>query len=175
MTNVFANIGSTFVSGDWKTKVSYLIMGFGQLLRGQIVKGIAYLVMEAGFIWYLITFGAKYLGKITTLGTVATQKVGRKTVYGDNSFLILLFGLLTLFIILLFAVIWYMNICENRKEEELLKAGKALPTNRKVIGSLLDSNFDKTLLALPVLGVFVFTVLPIAFMVCVASASSTLW
>ena len=49
----------------------------------------------------------------------------------------------------------------NRKEELLLGAGKQLPTNRRVLGSLLDSNFDKTLLTLPVLGIFVFTVLPI--------------
>ena len=166
--NVFTNIGSTFVSGDWKTKVSYVILGFGELMRGQIVKGIAFLAMEIGFIWYIITFGTKYLSKLSTLGTVETQKVGRKTVYGDNSFLILLFGLLSLFIILFFIVIWYLNINENRKEEELLKAGKKLPTNKKVLASLLDSNFDKTLLALPVLGIFVFTVLPIVFMICVA-------
>ena len=168
VTNVFATVGSTFVTGDWKTRVSYFILGFGQLLRGQIVKGIAYLLMEAGFIWYLVTFGHKYVAKITTLGTVETQKISRKTVYGDNSFLILLFGLLTLFIIFFFVVVWYMNILENRREEELIRAGKKLPSNKKVVASLLDSNFDKTLLALPVLGVFVFTVLPIAFMVCVA-------
>ena len=99
VTNVFATVGSTFVTGDWKTRVSYLILGFGQLLRGQIVKGIAYLLMEAGFIWYLVTFGHKYVAKITTLGTVETQKISRKTVYGDNSFLILLFGILTIIII----------------------------------------------------------------------------
>ena len=61
-----------------------------------------------------------------------------------------------------------MNIAENRKEELLLKSGKQLPSNRKVLGSLLDSNFDKTLLALPTMGIFLFTVLPILFMICVA-------
>ena len=41
----------------------------------------------------------------------------------------------------------------------LLRAGKALPTDKKFLGSLLDSNFDKTLLALPVLLVVcVFTI-----------------
>lgn len=165
---VFSTIGSTFVQGDWKTKVSYVILGFGQLLRGQIVKGLAFLLMEAGFIWYMMQFGTRYMSKFSTLGTVATQKVGRKTVYGDNSFLILLFGLLTIFVILLFIAIWYLNIRENAEEERLLKAGKSLPSNGRVLGSLLDSNFDKTLLALPVTGIFIFTVLPIVFMVCVA-------
>lgn len=166
--NVFRTIGTTFVQGDWKTKISYLILGFGPLMRGQIVKGLAFLLMEGGFIWYLKAFSAKYLTKFSTLGTVATQKVKRKTVYGDNSFLILLFGLLTIFAILFFMVLWYLNIKENAKEEALLKAGKKLPSNKTVLASLLDENFDKTLLALPVTGVFVFTVLPIVFMVCVA-------
>ena len=161
-------IGTTFAQGDWKTRVSYLVFGFGPLARGQIVKGLAYLAAEIAFILYMVHFGASYLSKITTLGTVETAKKGRVTVYGDNSFLILLFGLLTLILIGVVLVIWRMNIAENRKEELLLKSGKQLPSNRKVLGSLLDSNFDKTLLALPTMGIFLFTVLPILFMICVA-------
>ena len=38
------DIGVTFAQGDWKTKLSFLIMGFGQLLRGQYVRGAALLV-----------------------------------------------------------------------------------------------------------------------------------
>ncbi|MBQ4177770.1 MAG: sugar ABC transporter permease [Lachnospiraceae bacterium] len=163
-----ALIGTTFAEGDWKTRLSYLIFGFGPLARGQIVKGLAYLAAEAAFILYMISFGAKYLGKITTLGTVETAKKGRVTVYGDNSFLILLFGLLTIILIGIIILIWRLNIEENRQEQLLLKKGKSLPSNRKVLGSLLDTHFDKTLLALPTLGIFVFTVLPILFMICVA-------
>ena len=33
-------LGRALVKGDWKTKVSFLITGFGQLARGQIVKGL---------------------------------------------------------------------------------------------------------------------------------------
>ena len=126
-----AEIGSTFVRGDWKTKVSYLILGFGPLMRGQIVKGIALIASEILFFIYMAGFGAKYLSKFSTLGTVATQKVGRKTVYGDNSFLILLFGILTIIIIAAFIVIWRMNIHENLVEETALKNNKPLPSNAK--------------------------------------------
>ena len=163
-----AEIGSTFVRGDWKTKVSYLILGFGPLMRGQIVKGIALIASEILFFIYMAGFGAKYLSKFSTLGTVATQKVGRKTVYGDNSFLILLFGILTIIIIAAFIVIWRMNIHENLVEETALKNNKPLPSNAKFLSSFLDENFDKTLLTLPCLGIFIFTVLPIIFMICVA-------
>ncbi|RKM61288.1 sugar ABC transporter permease [Butyrivibrio sp. CB08] len=166
--NGFKEIGTTFVEGDFKTKISFLIFGFGPLLRGQILIGAALLALEVLFFWFMAGFGWKYLSKIGTLGTVATKKVGRKTVYGDNSFLILLFGVLALFAVLAFVVIWYINIRENRKEELLLKSGKKLPTNNEVFMSLFDKNFHKTLLALPVTGIFVFTVLPIVFMILVA-------
>lgn len=163
-----AEIGATVATGDWKTKVSCLILGFGPIMRGQIAKGLIFLLLEVAFIAYMAGFGAEYLSKFSTLGTVATQKVGRKTVYGDNSFLILLFGILTIIIIALFILVWRMNLRENYVEEKLLKEGKHLPANRKFLASFLDENFDKTLLALPCLGIFVFTVLPIIFMICVA-------
>ncbi len=166
--NVFRTIGVTFKEGDWKTRISYISLGFGELLRGQWLKGIALMLCEVGFIAYILKVGKKYLPKFTTLGTEVTKKVSRKTVYGDNSFLILLFGLLSIFVIIFFIVLWYVNIAENRAEEEILKEGKKLPSNKKVLLSLFDSNFDKTLLAIPVIGVFVFTVLPIVFMICVA-------
>lgn len=166
--NGFKEIGTTFIEGDFRTKISFLIFGFGPLLRGQILIGAALLALEVLFFWFMAGFGWKYLSKITTLGTVATKKVGRKTVYGDNSFLILLFGVLALFAIFAFVLVWYINIRENRKEELLLKSGKKLPSNNEVFMSLFDKNFHKTLLALPVTGIFVFTVLPIVFMIMVA-------
>ncbi len=167
-TKDVAEIVTTFVRGDWKTKVSFVILGFGPLMRGQIAKGLAYLASEVILIVYMAGFGAKYLSKLSTLGTVETQKVGRKTVYGDNSFLILLFGILTLIMIAGVIVAWRMNVRENLIEETALKNNKPLPSNRKFLFSLLDENFDKTLLTLPCVGIFVFTILPIAFMICVA-------
>jgi len=165
-----ADIGVTFKEGDWKTRISYLIMGFGPLMRKMYARGIAFLALEAAFIWYMVAFGWDYLAKFTTLGTVETgidMKTGLR-VYGDNSFMILLYGLLTIVLLLLFIFVWRMNIRENRNEEQKLKEGHPLPTLRQDLHSLLDSNFDKTLLALPVAGIFLFTVLPILFMVCVA-------
>ena len=74
---------------------------------------------------------------------------------------------LTIVIIAAFIFLWRLNIRENMIEQEKRKEGKPLPTNKKAFSSLLDENFDKTLLALPCLGIFVFTVLPIFFMIFV--------
>ncbi len=165
----FKEIGLTFTQGDWKTKVSYLIMGFGPLMRKQFLRGIAYLAVEVLFIWYMAGFGWHYLKDFTTLGTVARVMNDDGTFsYNDNSFLILLYSLLTIIVIFAFLVVWRMNLKENRNEEKLLAAGKKLGTVKGDLYSLLDSHFDKTLLALPVLGIFVFTVLPIIFMIFIA-------
>ncbi len=166
--NDIKDIGVTFRDGDWKTKLSFLIMGIGPILRGQTLRGFAYLILEVLFFCFVGAFGGKYLSKLGTLGTVETMKKNRKTIYGDHSFLILLFGLLTLIFIVLLIFLWRMNVRENQREELALKQGKKLPGNKADFMSLFDSNFDKTLLALPVTGIFVFTVLPIIFMICVA-------
>ena len=96
------------------------------------------------------------------------MEIGKTTVFGDNSFLILLFSVLTLFITVLFIIIWYINVKNNYESQLKLEAGKKLPTNKQDLSSLLDHNFDKTLLAIPVFGVFIFVVVPIIFMILVA-------
>jgi len=161
-------IGESFVRGDWKTKISFLIMGFGQLCRGQIVRGIAMLVSEVALLYFTFGFGWQYFTKLLTLGTVETYKKGRVTVYGDNSFFILLYGILTVVAILALIYLWRVNVRQNREAEGLLERGKKLSINRADLHSLIDKNFDKTLLALPVLGIFIFTVVPIIFMICIA-------
>lgn len=168
--NDFKEIGVTFAEGDWKTRLSFLIMGFGPIMRKSFAKGIALLAIEVAYIYYMISFGGSYIAQLGTLGTVETHMDPNTmlTVYGDNSFLILLFGLLSIFATLGFILVWRMNVRENRKEELLLEKGHPIPSSKQDLLSLLDSNIDKTLLALPLTGIFVFTVLPIAFMVCVA-------
>lgn len=175
--NDLRGIGQAFTQGDWKTKLSFVIMGFGSLLRKQFVRGIAFLGTEIFYIWYMVSFGAQYISKIGTLGNVETHEeasyfngieVGKTTVYGDNSFLILLFGILTIFVTFAFIFIWRLNVKNNFESQKRLESGKKLPTVREDLHTLVDHNFDKTLLALPVLGVTIFVVVPIVFMICVA-------
>jgi len=162
------DIVTTFVQGDWKTRLSYLVMGFGSMARGQWLRGIMFFLFQTVFNLYIIFFGGAYLAKMGTLGTVETFKKGRVTTYGDNSFLILLYGILTIFFIIAFLYTWRVNIKQNRISEEILKSGHKLKTSREDLHSLADEQFHKTLLALPMTGIFAFTVLPIIFMILVA-------
>ncbi|MGI6234875.1 MAG: carbohydrate ABC transporter permease [Christensenellales bacterium] len=163
-----ADIVQTFVHGDWKTRVSYVVMGFGSFARGQYLRGILFFLFQLVFNLYILFFGGSYLAKLGTLGTVQTTTKNRVTTYGDNSFLILLYGILTIFFIIAFIYTWRVNIKQNKISEQILKSGKKLQSAKDDLGAMADSQFHKTLLALPMLGIFMFTVLPIIFMVLVA-------
>ena len=167
--NWFKNLGLTFAHGDWKTKVSYFIMGFGNIARGQVLRGLLFFFFEVVFILYLIFFGGPFLSKLYILGTVgSTLNDDGTVIYGDNSFNIMLYGVLTLFFIVAFIYTWNLNIKQNRINEEIIKDKKKLATAKDDLRALVDENFHKTLLALPVLGILIFTVLPIFFMILVA-------
>ena len=55
--------------------LSALIWGLGNLIRRQFVKGTLFLAAEAGVVLFTIQSGLYNLDKLTTLGTVAQQKV----------------------------------------------------------------------------------------------------
>ncbi len=168
------DIGSTFVHGDWKTKTSFVVMGFGNLARGQILRGLLFLLFEAVFIIYMIFGGAHWLSMLPSLGKVGPSSEYNAildtytTVYNDNSFKILLYGVLTFFFIIAFIYTWRVNVKQNKIAEQILKSGKKLKADKDDLRSMVDENFHATLLALPMTGILVFTVLPIVFMILVA-------
>lgn len=170
----FAQIGQAFHKGDLLTRLSFLIMGLSNLCRGQVIKGLIYLSMEIGFIFYMIEAGFAYITGIKTLGTVQQDKVFNDetgiydVIKGDNSMLFLLYGLATLFIVIVFLSVWLSNIRAAVKAQELKEAGKPLPSFFMDIKELFDSNIHKTLLFLPSFGLILFTVLPLTFMILIA-------
>ncbi len=169
--NFFKTIGLTFWHGDWKTKVSFVIMGFGSILRGQWLRGLLFLLFEVVFFVYMIAFGGGYFSQLYILGTkeqIIDEGTGAIIQQGDNSFNILLYGVLSLFFIVAFIYTWYLNIKQNKIAEEILKDEKRLDTAKDDLRAIVDKNFHKTLLALPTLGIVIFTILPIFFMVLVA-------
>lgn len=168
------DIFTTFVHGDWKTKLSFLIMGFGSLARGQILRGLLFLVFEVVFIGYMILAGGYWLSMLPSLGKVGPSEEYNEildayyTVYNDNSFKILLYGVLTIFFIIAFIYTWRVNVRQNKLAEQILKSGKKLKSGKDDLRSMVDDKFHATLLALPLTGILIFTVMPIVFMILVA-------
>ena len=50
------NIFTIFRDGDLFTRLSFLIMGFANIAKKQIVKGLIYLGFEIGFICFMIFY-----------------------------------------------------------------------------------------------------------------------
>ena len=122
----------------------------------------------------MILAGVYWMSMLPSLGLIGPHKQYNElldtyvTVYGDNSFKILLYGVLTMFFIVGFIFTWRLNIKQNKIAEEILRSGKKLKSGKQDLRSLVDDQFHKTLLALPLTGILIFTVMPLVFMILVA-------
>ncbi len=160
--------------GDWQTKMSALVFGFGNFLHGQVIKGLLFLSLEAAFILYMIMFGVYHVAGLLTLGT---HKSGQtfdeaKQVYvyisGDNSMLFLLYGIITLLIIIAFVFLWRASVKSAYNTQVNAEQGKRINTFRDDLYDLFDGKIQKTLLFIPSICVIVFTILPLVFMASMA-------
>lgn len=169
---VFVTIGKAAKNGDWKTRTSFGIMGFSQLARKQVLRGLMFLAYEILFIAYMVFFGAGQLAQFGTLGTVKRGEYPTEWGYayteGDNSLLILLYGILTMIFIIAFVYAYYQNIKSAYATQLKEEAKQHLETAKEDFASLADEQYHKTLLAVPLLGLTIFTIFPIIFMIFVA-------
>lgn len=169
-----SGLGTIFKRGDIFTKLSFIIFGIANIGHKQIVKGIIYLAIEAVYIYYMIATGGANLAKLTTLGThqqgfelnPATGIV--EAVQGDNSMLILLWGVVTVVITLTMAAIWLVQIYSGENARKTMTLGKKPMTIIEDIKALFDGNIHKLLLAIPVTGLIIFTVMPLIYMILMA-------
>lgn len=161
-------------NGSAAVKLSAVIFGFGCLLKKQFTKGALYLVSEILIIAYMIESGFHNFSKLLTLGDLEQQKVWNEAkslfeyVDGDRSLVILLYGIVTVMILLCGILLLRSSLKSAYKAELYAKAGKRLPGIRQEIGGLFDENLHTTLLSLPILGILAFTILPLIFMTSMA-------
>ncbi len=176
------DIVNTFKKGNWAVKLSFLVFGLGNLYYGQILRGILFLVFEIIFIVYMAlpTGGIYWINKVNwfiTGKTVGTEQGGYKYnpvsdtygwVDGDDSVRVLLYGLLSIIFIVAFIATWRMQVKQCRINMEIKEKGRKITSAKDDLKSLLDEQFHKTLLTPSLLGILVFTVLPIIYMIIIA-------
>lgn len=164
----------TFIKGDYKTRLSYIFMGAGCFLRRQYVKGAGLLALQASFIVYMVSFGFSQLSLLPSLGIAVKKQIWNPEdqifyyVQGDNSMLILLFSILTIFIIFAFLILYFSNIKVAYNNQRTVEKGLKPRNIIQDIKGLFDHNLHITFLSLPSLGILVFTVLPLIFMILIA-------
>lgn len=157
--------------GDLFTRLSLVIMGSGNIARKQFVKGILYLFAEIAYVFYMVSYGVYSLTELTTLGhykrvEVETSWGGFEYHYeGIPSIQVLLYGVVTIILTLLFIVLWRETVKSAYKAQCYAKSGKNNNSFFEDIKDLFNVNLHKLLLALPLAGVLTFTILPLIFMI----------
>ncbi|HEL1614328.1 sugar ABC transporter permease [Streptococcus suis] len=149
-----------------EAKTSLFCMGFGQFLLGQKFKGILFFGIELFFLSYLFFRGFRDIIGFFTLGTQKTDTWFG--IEGDNSIIMLLMGILGFIIFSLAIYLYFINIKDALYVDQLIREGKKIPSFREEIKISIDRNFPAFVLFFPVLGIMVFSVLPIIFMILIA-------
>lgn len=162
----FAGAREIISQCNGKVRASMFVIGLGQLLYKQWAKGALFIMLQIGFIFYFVVSGGADLFGLFTLGQVKGD--AWFGIEGDNSVVMMLMGILAVIMIIFYVVIYIANIKDVYRTQCCEDTLKQPETFKQEIGGLLDKSFYKTALTLPVIGVCVFSVLPIVFMILIA-------
>lgn len=174
IADIIKEFGLSIVKGDIWVKLSLIIMGAGYFARKQIVKGIIMTLFEVVFIAFMAVVGMPNLSKFGTLGTVQFEQefdiltMTNKVNDYDNSFLILLLSIVSLVFIVIFAAVYISNMVNVYHLQVAKENGKRINNFKQDMRSYVNDKFHITLLALPIAGVVIFTVVPLIIMIAVA-------
>lgn len=172
--NYFSDFGKAVTKGDLFVKLSLLWMGAGYARRKQYVKAVIMTVFELAIILFTFQFAMQYVPKFSSLGTVTPVRTFNidtmKNEFNDydNSFQILLFSLFSFVVWIVTFFVWISNTVNAYKLQLMEEAGEHINTFQEDLVSYKEEKFHITLLALPVLGVVIFTVIPILLLILVA-------
>ena len=170
----FSEFGTAMAKGDVFVKLSLLWWGAGYFRRKQYVKAILMTLLEIAVIVFTLNFAMAYVPKFGTLGTVQAEQVFNmqtmQTEWNDydNSFMILLFSLFSFVIWFAAAVVCMRNVVNAYELQIQAQRGKHVNTFVEDLREYLDKKFHITLLSLPVLGIVVFTLIPMLLLILVA-------
>ncbi len=132
---------------------------------------------------YRVQSGANWLKSVNWFGLGDSNKVGDiqqsanvydpeldvyVTLPGEDSTRVLFNALLAVIFIIAFIYTWRMQVKQCRICMDITAQGKKIKSGKDDLKSLLDDQFHKTLLTPSLLGILIFTVLPMIFMILIA-------
>ncbi|QMV43687.1 carbohydrate ABC transporter permease [Cohnella cholangitidis] len=145
------------VAAGW---LSVLCAGLGQWYNKQYAKGLLFVFIHAIGIYLVSTTLFTKIKGLITLGEQGQhlEKVGKifKNVPGDHSIFMMIHGVLAVIVLGLYIVFYILNI------RDAVAVGRKRDTGSAVKG-LKNDIFPWALLALPIIGVLFFTIMPIVF------------
>lgn len=168
------NTVHNFKNRDIWYKLTYFIMGTHSIKHKQYHRGISYLLIQIGYWVYMFTSGFSVLGKLDNLGEVVTEEIFNESTgvfeqtFGDNSMLILLYGVLTIIMSIIVFGIYLNNIKNANDNEERILKDKKPKTFKEEVADYKDSKFHITITAIPILSITTFIIVPLIFMILIA-------
>lgn len=172
LKNPFINFYRRFMDGSLGTKLSHFFMGAGNIYHGQIIKGFIYFLIQMGYALFMVAspqvngtpLGYKAFQNLITLGT----EEGDIFTPADNSMLMLLFGVVTIGITLMFLFTYNSSIKSSYKADKDLKEYGKVTKFKEDFQEMFGSRFYITMLTPAAIGAVVFTLLPTIFMILIA-------
>ncbi len=168
------SIWTALKHGNAITRLSAVFFGLGNFYHKQIGKGVAFALVQMSYIIYMLTFGIQSVMGFITLGTKVQQEVFNESlqiyeyVMGDNSMLNLLYGVVTLFVTLGFIIFMFASVKSAYYTQYTVARGNKPVTFKEDLYSLKDNKLHIALLTIPVLGIVMFTIVPLVFMIFIA-------
>ena len=172
----YVSLQTALANGGPVVWLSCLIMGLGNFAAGQYLKGLLFLAIEIGTIAFLTVRGGGiyWISMLPSLGDRKTEEVWNEAkgvyeyVIGDNSQLILLYGVASVAVIVLGLLVWQASVRSGYLGLHDRKSGIKAKTFVEDVKDLFDENIHKTLMILPVACLCVFTIIPLVYMMCMA-------
>ena len=155
---------------------SLLVMGLGNVLCGQVIKGLLFLLMQVLFLALFLSpeGGAYQISRLAGLGERLQGEVWNeeKGIFeyteGDRSQLILLYGIAWLCMLVFFLVIWRVSVLSGYKALTVKRDGERPKSIVEDVKDLFDDKIHRLLMTPPTAFLLVFTVLPLIYMMSMA-------
>ena len=179
INNLLSRFTRRFKDGSIGTKLSHFIFGAGNIYHKQYIKGLLFLLLQIGIILFMVLcpeinntpYGYKALLNLSlknlSEGGAFDPTTGVFT-HGSDCKLIILFGFVTIAVIIIYFILWDKNISSSFKADNDLKVGKKPSSFKQDLSELFDSKFHVTMLTPTCIAALVFTILPTIFMIALA-------
>ncbi|WP_127836312.1 carbohydrate ABC transporter permease [Clostridium prolinivorans] len=139
--------------------LSYLIMGSGQILKGEHIKGIILLLIEIVTIVLGVPYFANGLWGLYTLGETKFHYNSKGIAVYDHSIFLMLQGIISIFLIAIFIGVYIYSIKDARKPKK---------EKKESFKEVIDRNFHYIVMTPGMLSLMFFILLPIIFTVLIA-------
>ena len=170
------SLAGSLVNGGPMVWISCIIMGFGNIVAGQFIKGLMFLAIEIGIIYFMCMpkggfFDIKQLGELGDRSHIEIWNediMGYEYIQFTESWKLLLFGVLAILVIFIFIFMWQVSIRSGHLALIQRRTEKKVNNFWKDIKDLFDKNLHKLLMSIPFVCLIIFTILPLIYMISMA-------